>query len=526
MREAMAIPTSFPATGAPSATGSNPTKRTIAALVGILLAAIMAGLNARVSALALADLRGQLGYGIDQGSWINTAYSAGELAIMPFAAWFAITLSVRRFHLCLLVSCTILAAILPYVQNLNLLLVLRFAQGISCGGMIPILMMAALKFLPLSIRLHGLALFALTSTFAPNVSIWLTGQWTDVLVDWRFVYWQVIPMAAFSSLLVGWGLPKEPIQIARFRHANWFGMAFAIPSLCLLTIGLDQGSRLDWFNSPLITTTLTVGCVLLVSFFLSEWHHPQPFLKLQMLSRRNLGLGLVIFACLLVVLLSGSMVPSTFLGQIQGYKALQGAPLGLIIALPQLFLGSIVALILYQKWIDARIIFVIGLCLISLACLDASFVNSDWNGDQFIKAQVLQALGQPMAIVPMLFLITSVVHPSEGPYVSGTINTLRVFSTLSGAAVVGQFVTVRGRFHSEMLLNNAGLVGSSPANPIDLPTLQNLIADQAVVLATADAYRLLGSLGILLIPLVLGLSYIPSPSAGTGANPRSIGSTK
>ncbi len=58
-----------------------------------------------------------------------------------------------------------------------------------------------------------------------------------------------------------------------------------------------------------------------------------------------------------------------------------------------------------------------------------------------------------MAVVSMLFLITSVVQPAEGPYVSGTINTLRAFGSLAGAAAVAQLITVRGRFHGEMLLD-------------------------------------------------------------------------
>src|SRR3546814_13412521 len=91
------------------------------------------------------------------------------------------------------------------------------------GTMIPVLMMAALKFLPPHIRLHGLALYALTATFAPNLSIWLAGQWTDGLFDWRWVYWQILPLAAIAALLIGWGLPKDPIQTDRFPRANWPG---------------------------------------------------------------------------------------------------------------------------------------------------------------------------------------------------------------------------------------------------------------------------------------------------------------
>src|SRR5688572_8149486 len=135
--------------------------RPMAGLLGIFLAAMMAGLNNRVGALALADVRGALGFGLDDASWITTAYSAGELIAMPFAAWFAITISVRRFELWMLWLCMGLAVVLPFVHDLDVLLVMRFVQGVAGGTMIPLLMMAALKFLPPPIRLHGLALYAM-----------------------------------------------------------------------------------------------------------------------------------------------------------------------------------------------------------------------------------------------------------------------------------------------------------------------------------------------------------------------------
>ena len=68
-------------------------------------------------------------------------------------------------------------------------------------------------------------------------------------------------------------------------------------------------------------------------------------------------------------------------------------------------------------------------------------------------ALILQVEGILSDSVAPHFLATSVVRPSEGPYVSGTINTLRALGSLIGGAVVGQFLTVRGRFHGEMLLD-------------------------------------------------------------------------
>lgn len=490
-----------------------PPKRAIAGLVGILIAAIMAGLNNRVGALALADVRGALGFDLDDASWLTTAYSTGEVIAMPFSAWFAITLSVRRFELWMIGAFTSLAVCIPFIHDLDLLLVMRFLQGVAGGTMIPVLMMAALKFLPPHIRLHGLALYALTATFAPNLSIWLTGQWTDGLFDWRWVYWQILPLAAIAALLVGLGLPKDRIQTDRILQANWPGMALGLPAFALIAVAVDQGVRLDWFNSPLIVVSLVGGLTLLGAYLLTEWYHPMPFIRLQMLSRRNLALGFILFICPLIVLTSGVMLPITLLGPLQSYRPLQMAPIGLIVALPQLVLGSAVALLLYRKWGDARFVFILGLLLIALACFLGAQLTPDWSRDQFVLTQTLQAFGQPMAIVSLLFLCTSVVHPSEGPYVSGTINTLRTPGSLIGGAAVGQFVTVRQRFHTEMLLDHSASASSSVPLVPEPAELMRIIGQQALVLSLADAYRILGVMALVMVPCVLRMTYIPARSA-------------
>ncbi|MFL6635875.1 MAG: MFS transporter [Massilia sp.] len=489
------------------------TGRPMAGLLGIFIAAMMAGMNNRVGAIALADVRGALGFGLDDASWLTTAYNAGELIAMPFAAWFAVTLSVRRLELWMLAVCTLVAAILPSIHDVGLLLVLRFVQGIAGGAMIPLLMMVALKSLPAPVRLYGLAMYAMTATFAPNVSIWLAGQWTAGGAGLHWVYWQSVPLAVVAGLLVAWGLPREPGQPDRLRQANWAGMAFGVPALGLIAVALDQGVRLDWLHSPVITGALVAGLALLAVYLLTEWYHPAPFVKLQILGRRNLGLGFTIFVFLLVALMSSSLLPISYLGRIHDDRPLQMASIGMDVALPQLILGPLVALLLYQRWADARIVFAAGLLLIALACFAGARLTPDWNAGQFAAVQALQAFGQPMAVVSMLFLATSVVQPPEGPYVSGVVNTLRAFGSLLGAAAVGQLVTVRGRFHADALLDHAGLVMNALAPEPEPFQLAGVVGQQAQVLSLADAYRVLGVLAILLIPLALRLTRIPAPSS-------------
>lgn len=485
--------------------------RLAAGMGGILLAAMVAGLNARVPALALPDTRGALGVGQDEASWLTTAYTAGELAVMPFATWFAMTFSLRRFHSWMLVSALLLSALIPYVHTLTWLVPLRFLHGIVSGALIPLLMMAALRFLPPPVRLHGLALYALTATFAPNVALWIAAQWLDRLEDWRWAYWHLIPIGLLALLLVLWGIPKMPQALPRLRQGNWPGMVLGVPGLALLTVGLDQGQRLDWFQSPLIVAALTAGAVLTSLFLLSEWSHPGPFIKLQLLGRRNLGLGFVVFFLLLVSMSSGVALPSLDLTVQHGLRVEQLAPLGLVVGLPQLVLGPLVALLLYQRWVDARHIFALGLALIAAACWTASRVSSDWMMPQFLTAQALQAVGQPLAVVSLLFLSTSVVQPMEGPFVAGIVNTLRAGGTLVGGAFVSHQMGERSSFHAEVLLGEVGRRIGQGLDTTAFPYLGTLLGQQASVLAVADIYRMLGLLALLLIPLVLMLQHIPAP---------------
>jgi len=269
--------------------------------------------------------------------------------------------------------------------------------------------------------------------------------------------------------------------------------------------------RLEWLHSPLICLLLGLGGVLTLLFLVSEWRHPAPFIRLQMLGRRNLGLGFTVFFCLLVAMSAGVSVPVSALAQLQGFRLEQMTALGLIIGLPQIVLGSVVALLLYRRWMDARYLFALGLGLMALGCLLAARITSEWMVEQFFWSQVLQAIGQPVAVVCLLFLSTSVVQPMEGPFVAGIVNTIRALGTLFGGAFVGQLSADRSRFHSEMLLNHAGQwLSHNPASAAG-EGLGQVVSTQAAVLASADIFLVFMVLLLVLIPLVLCLQYVPAP---------------
>ncbi len=489
--------------------------RMIIGLIGVLIASMMAGLNGRIPGLVLIDLQAGLGFSKDSISWLTTAYSAGELAAMPFAGWLAITFSIRRFHLAMLIFTMSVSVILPFIHDFQLLIAFRFLQGIVSGSLIPILMITLLRFIPLPFRLYGLAIFALIATFTPNIALWLASICVDRLEDWRWVYWHVVIFGVLAFPMVAWGLPKMPMALVRLHQANWFSVLLGVPGLVLIVIGIDQGVRLDWFQSPLICVSLGMGLLLFILFLISEevYESPAPFVKLGLLKRRNIGLGLPILFIVFMLFTPGVTIPVNILSAMHGFRMEQSSTIGLIVGLPQLILGPCVAYILYQKWIDSRYVFSLGLIFMAIACFLASNLTSDWMIEQFIWAEVFQIIGQPLILVPILLLMTSVVQPVEGPAIAGLINILRVLSATIVSATVGQVNVIRSRFHSEMLLDNAGrlLPNIFQSYSIEPSNLGQIVSQQAAIKAYADVYLIFCIVMLLLIPAVLKLQYVAPP---------------
>ncbi|HEY2875143.1 MAG TPA: MFS transporter, partial [Reyranella sp.] len=70
--------------------------RPIIGIAAVMLGAFISSLNTKLTTFGLADIRGALGFGFDEASWINTVYGVAQMAVTPAAAWMSTVLSTRR----------------------------------------------------------------------------------------------------------------------------------------------------------------------------------------------------------------------------------------------------------------------------------------------------------------------------------------------------------------------------------------------------------------------------------------------
>ena len=117
-------------------------------LLGILAVNMGAGfatLAARFLSLGLADLRGHIGIGVDEGAWIGTAFNAATMFIGPMTVYLGALLGTRRVLLVCSAVFAIVSACLPFAHSYSLLILLMAIAGLSSGTFYPLTLSFALR---------------------------------------------------------------------------------------------------------------------------------------------------------------------------------------------------------------------------------------------------------------------------------------------------------------------------------------------------------------------------------------------
>src|SRR5262249_48995273 len=226
----------------------------------------------------------------------------------------------------------------------------------------------------------------------------------------------------------------------------------------------------------------------------------------------------------IVVSASSTVIPTTFLTSVQAYRPVQVHLITLIVALGQFVMLPAMALLLDHRHVDARAVTLFGLALMLIACLGSSSVDVTWHRDQFYVWQVLQMVGQPMVVVPLLMMATNTVRShAEGPLASALINTTRALAEPVGIWLIELIEHWRGALHSERLVDQIGLnrfrtieahgllsQDPAPLLPNGIPgatrsleRFAEAVAQQVHVLTTADVYLVMASLIVAFATLVV-----------------------
>jgi MFS transporter, DHA2 family, multidrug resistance protein len=417
-------------------------------LTAVLMGTFISTLNTRLSTLGLADIRGAVHAGFDEGAWISTAQTVAQMLVTLVAVWLGAIYGTRKVLMEAAAAFAVISFLEPFAPNLQTLLAFQFVSGLATGFFIPLTLSFVLKNTPPKAWAYGIAIYALNLEVSLNISASLEGWYTDHLT-WRWIFWQNVPFAVIMVACLYFGVKPEPVNPAR-PPADIYGFLYGGCGFALLYAGLDQGNRLDWLNSPLILGLLCSGLILLVAFVVHEWHCPHPAVNLRVVLEAPLPRLLLLVSFLRLTILSTAYMIPQFLQTVRGFRALEVGPALIWIAAPQLLICFLAGFLLRRA--DPRMIATFGFMCICVACLSVAYsLTPLWGSDQFIPSSLLQAVGQSFALSGTVFFGVLHLRPQDALSFGAALQTARLFGGELGSAFIATFVRVRGQVASNLL---------------------------------------------------------------------------
>ncbi|HUN96672.1 MAG TPA: MDR family MFS transporter [Bradyrhizobium sp.] len=527
----IAHPASKPAAVDPNRASTTTWIAVLAAMIG----SFMAILNIQITNASLLNIEGGIGTGVDNGSWISTSYLIGEIIVIPLTDYLSRVFSFRIYMLASATLFAVFSVACAFTHDLPSMIATRALQGFAGGVLIPMAFTLVLTKLPKAQQPVGLAIFALSVTFAPAIGPTIGGYLTENY-GWRTIFFvNVIPtMVMVSALYLT--LERQPLQLKLLREGDWAGIVTMAIGLSALQTVLEEGNKDDWFASPFIQRLAIIAAIGLALFVWVELTTAKPLIRLRLLKGRNFGFGTIAMTLVGFALFGSVYLLPAYLGQAQGYNAEQIGSVMAWTGLPQLILIPLVPQLM--KRFDTRYIAFIGLMIFAYSCFMNTTMSPDYAGDQLWIPNIVRAIGQAMVLTPLTSVTTGDIAPQDAAAASGISNMFRNLGGAIGTAVLATVITKREQFHSNIIGQSVtlareevrdriatmtnyfmshGVPDPSAAHQQAIIALGNAVKHQALVMGFSDTFAVLGVV-LVLAAIAVVLTRKVTGAGGAGAH--------
>lgn len=487
--------------------------RTLLGTAGLVLFAFMYYIDERLASAASADLRGGFGQGSDAGSWISTAYTLGQVLVIPMTPWLAKVFSLRIVAVVLITVTTLSEAALMGRQGYASVMALRLLQGMGEGGSVPLMLAAVLQRIPPYRKPEALVVYGLVVTIPVAITFSLAGAAVDH-AGWHFLLVVAPLLGPVALFLVLAFLPPEPADWSAFHRADYFGLFCLTAAAASLVVACEQGQRLDWFDSGFIDALFVLFAWFSIAFVVNTLLRKEEALyRLSTFRKLNFSIGLAEIGLFAASLLGASLLFPMEQEQLRFLRPLQVGNMLLWLLIPILSVACMIPFLL--RHLDARLLLGVGLTLSGLGSWLCIWITPDWSGGDYRLYLLLQATGWLMVMVTNAFLTTGVLEPSDMLTGSAMFNLMRTLGFSVGSAIITGILTVRERVHGNANIVRSLDAGREPVRDLlarsgtheaGQSSLYMMQEAQARVLSYADAWGWLGISLLFALCLSLGLS--------------------
>jgi len=444
---------------AQTAAASLPTelsKSPLLGILGVIMGAGLVTLTGRMISLGVADLKGNMGIGFDEGAWIGSAYNVALIFIGPFTVYLGALLGPRRILFFCGTSFALICLFTPFIHSYSLLITALICAGLTSGTFYPLTLTFALRNIPLRFLPFTIALYATFVDGAVNIAPSLYG-WYRVHLSWQWMFWNSALLTPFMMFCIYYGIPKSPATAKKSGAPPSFAsFLYASAGLATMYAAFDQGERLDWWRSGVFNALFFSGAFLLACSLVRHFLGPNPLVSMPYLRQWNtILLGTILFwfrFCLVATII---LIPQSLV--VHGFVAEQYGEAVLWSAVPVLGVALVAGLLLAHG-ADSRLIMAVGFACIAFACYLNAGLTSAWSPANYYRTELLMGVGQAFAFIGLVgsivlqaFFSGGLAKPAWALTFSAFFHVVRLFGGNVGAVLMGHFIAQREKLHSNLL---------------------------------------------------------------------------
>lgn len=488
-----------------------------------LLLFITQGMGMNIVNANLYQLQGEFSATVVEAAWLSAVYMAPyatlsialfkirtQYGLRPFAEW-----SILAF-----VAASVLNL---FVHDLHSALVVRFISGCAAAPISSLGFLYVLEAFPRERKLtQGLSLALMGSLISSPLARMISPSLLQI-DGWQALYTLEIGLALVAMAIIytlPLTIPPRAKVIERLDILSYLLLAIGIGCLAVF---LTLGRFYWWFETPWLGMLLAAAFGFLTLTALVEIRRSNPMLDFAWIfSRQNLHLA----AVLLVFRAVSSEQSSTAVGFFQQIGLLNDQQFWLwAVVLAASVAGALFCMVLMSsRYVETA--HVIALFLIALGAYLDSGATSLTRPEQMYVSQGMIAFGAAMFLPPVMAKGFVGAMQKGLPYVVNFI-AIFLFTQITGSmlmtALLGSFVTLREKFHSNVLAESILLTDPDVAQRVSQlagayrkvitdPTLLNAeglallsqqVTREAYVLAYTDTFLLISVVAAIALCVLL-----------------------
>jgi DHA2 family multidrug resistance protein len=486
--------------------------------LSVMMVTVMQVLDTSVTNVALPHMQGSLSAGVEEMSWVITSYLAANAVVIPATGWLSARFGRRRFFLICTVLFTTSSFLSGIAPNLEFLVLMRIAQGLGGGPVIPMAQAIMWEIFPLRQRGTAMAVWGvgimLAPILGPTVGGWLADNWS-----WRWIFYINLPIGLLGFLMVSAFLFDAPF-VKKPSQIDVLGLTLMVLGFGFLQLVLDLGEKEDWFDSGLIVALAVLAVGSLAGFLIRELMVREPILDLSVFNDRNFALGTMAIALIGLGFNSSMLLVALYTQKMLGYDAWTS---GLVLAPGGL--GTMIALMISGRLVarmDQRIMLAGGCLLsaVSLTLMTGLTLGMDyWS---LAWPRFLQGFSMGFIFPPLQTLALATVRMERLGNATAAYNVVRNIGGSVGVALATTLLARRSQQHQSTLVGHVNVwsadttsrlrewtehfvsqgADSFTASRRALAMLYRGTVEQAQVLAYVDEFWLLSVVFFAILPLL------------------------